>query len=52
MPDPAEIIGRYRDRADRRDWEGSGESLSGDVVDEVAQTLERVTGRDHVVEGF
>ena len=46
MTDTAEIIRRYWDCADRRDWEGFGATLSPDVVYEVPQTRERVTGRD------
>lgn len=46
MTETAETIRRYWDCADRRDWQGFAATLADDVVYEVPQTRERVTGRD------
>lgn len=45
MTDTAAVIRRYWTCADRRDWEGFASVLAEDVVYEVPQTRERVSGR-------
>jgi ketosteroid isomerase-like protein len=46
MSDHGDLIRRYWDAADRRDWEAFAATLAADVVYEVPQTRERVRGRD------
>ena len=46
MTDTEATIRRYWECADRRDWDGFAATLSDDVVYEVPQTRERVTGRE------
>lgn len=45
MCDPAETIHRYWAAAERRDWDDFAATLASDVVYEVPQTRERVSGR-------
>ena len=45
----AELVRRYWSTAEERDWEGFAALLHPDVVYEVPQTRERVTGRDAYV---
>ena len=46
MTDHDDLIRRYWDAADRRDWDGFAATLRPDVVYEVPQTRERVRGRE------
>ncbi len=46
MSDHDDLIRRYWDAADRRDWDAFATTLAADVVYEVPQTRERVRGRE------
>ncbi len=50
MTDTADIVRRYWEMANARDWAGFGALIAADVVYEVPQTRERVRGRDSYVE--
>ncbi len=52
MTDHAATIRRFWDTTEARDWPGLTEVLAPDVVYEMAQTRERVTGRDAFVRFF
>jgi predicted ester cyclase len=44
------VVREYFDRMIARDWEGFGRLVSDDVVYELPQTGERITGRDRFVQ--
>jgi ketosteroid isomerase-like protein len=43
------VVGQYFERMGGRDWDGFGELLAEDVVYEMPQTGERISGRERVV---
>jgi predicted ester cyclase len=45
-----EIVRRYFDTMAARDWDGFGAVLAEDVVYEMPQTAERITGRERLVQ--
>ena len=47
--DAAEVVTRFWEGVDGRDWDAVGGTLAPDVVYEVPQTRERVRGREAVV---
>jgi len=44
------IVTQYFDRMSERDWDGFAQVLADDVVYEMPQTGERITGRDRLVQ--
>ncbi|MEV6791633.1 nuclear transport factor 2 family protein [Streptomyces sp. NPDC051320] len=47
--EPSEIVQKFWDRMQARDWEGLGELLADDVVVEWPVSSERIVGRDNFV---
>jgi hypothetical protein len=45
-----DVVTRYFDRMSARDWDGFGQVLADDVVYEMPQTGERITGQDRLVQ--
>jgi ketosteroid isomerase-like protein len=44
------VVRQYFDRMSERDWDGFGQLVAEDVVYEMPQTGERITGRDRLVQ--
>ena len=49
MSDPVEVVGRFWERVEARDWDRAGELLAGDAEFEWPHTRERFRGRANVI---
>jgi limonene-1,2-epoxide hydrolase len=49
MTDARDLVTKFADRLERRDWEAFAQVLHPDVVYELPQTRERIRGRDRYV---
>jgi ketosteroid isomerase-like protein len=47
--DNAEVVRRFWDRVQARDWQGAGDLLAGDFVADWPHTRERFRGRDNYI---
>ena len=50
MADGRELAAAFVERLERRDWDGLGELLHPGVVYEIAQSRERIRGRDRYIQ--
>jgi ketosteroid isomerase-like protein len=49
VSEPVEVVGRFWERVEARDWDGAGGLLAEDAEFEWPHTRERFRGRDNVI---